>query len=159
MSYLDDNVGDQGVRQKQKVAGKALRFVYPGLVFSDFQILPNTAVIALYLARALDGTSRATYGAFKFYEAVSTGVLKGTLKWSDVPQAAFEAANDALEDDTPQRNMIAHAFIRQAAPQRLVHQHLNDPDTFPMPELKMYPGTPLHKIIFERKGLFESVFG
>jgi hypothetical protein len=38
-----------------------------------------------------------------------------------------------------------------------MQQHLNDPDTFPPPELKITPGTPLHNIVFERKGVFESL--
>ena len=132
--------------------------MYPNIQFSDSKITPHTAVVGMYLARALDGTSRATYGAFKFYESVTTGVLTGKLVWTDVPKAAFDAVEEALEDDTPQRNMIAAAFVRQAAPQRLVERHLQNPNTFPMPELKLYPGTPLHKLVFERKGFFESVF-
>lgn len=157
MSYLSTGSDTGNVRAKQVVAGKALRFVYPGLQFSDDVIQAKTAAIALYLARALDGTSRATYGAFKFYESISTGILKGNLTWSDVPKAAFDAANDAMEDEKPQRNMIAAAWVRSAAPQRLVQQHLRDPETFPMPELRVTPGTPLHSIIFERKGIFETL--
>ncbi|MCB1906602.1 MAG: hypothetical protein KDH15_04475 [Rhodocyclaceae bacterium] len=158
MSFLDSSSDTAGEREMQKIAGMALRFVYPGLKFTDDQIQPKTAVIALYLARALDGTSRATYGAFKFYEDVTTGLLKGQLKWSDLPKTAFDAAKAAMEDDTPKRNAIAAAFVRQAAPQRLMQRHLEDPENFPPPELQLTPGTPLFAIIFERKGVFEAVF-
>ena len=159
MSFLEKNNGNIGIREKQKVAGKALRFVYPNIKFPDSNITPSTAAIALYLARALDSTSRATYGAFKFYEKVSTGVLMGKIVWSDLPKAAFDAVNEALDDDMPQRNAISLAFIHRAAMPQNVQAHLNDPETFPMPELRLSPGTPLHKLIFERKGFIESVFG
>ena len=157
MSFLENRGDFSSVHEKQKVAGMALRFVYPGIIVADQRISPRTAVIALYLARALDGTSRATYGAFKFYEGVTTGILKGQLSWQDVPKAAIDAARDALKDDIPKRNAIASAFIHRACPQRLMQQHLNNPETFPPPELKIHPGTPLHNIMFERKGLFESL--
>ena len=134
----------------QVVAVKAaLRFVYPGIEFDPhLQITPELAAYAFLLARALDSTSRVTYGLFKFYEGLLAGMVARSLSWSDIPDAITEAVKGAVEDKSPQRNALVQNFLQMWHPMRNVVWHMRDPESFPLPELRIDKNNALDRLIY-----------
>jgi hypothetical protein len=139
--------------EKRAVGAKALRFVFPEIAgqIRDEDVTPEAAALGVALARVIDVGSRTTYGIFKFYEAVYTGLLKGAFTWKDIPEAVIDAAKAGLEDrHTEMANPVTRALVSyfSGISSRNVKFHLNDPEAFPCPEFSIDPSNRLHRIIF-----------
>ena len=77
-----------------------------------------------------------------------TGGLKATLTWKDIPDAVIEGVKAALEDNDGMRwNLIARAFISMNFSQRNLEAHIRDPETHPLPSIKIMD-TPLHRMVY-----------
>jgi hypothetical protein len=135
---------------QRRAVTAALLFVYPDIrIPRRAQYTPDLAALVFMLARALDSTSRITYGLFSFYEGLLGGMAARTLTWKSIPEALAGAVKGAVEDSQPQRNALASAFVRMRYPQRLVERHMDDPDTHPLPVITIDKNSRLDRWVFQ----------